>query len=249
MTIKKRKIIYMVLAAVILAVGGTVLFLDEIVKTAINNIAPQVTKTKVTVDSVGLGLFSGKFTVSGIDIANPKGFSEEASVFVLNKVDVDVEMSTLMKDVVVINKIAVDGAEFFYELKGGSSNVSALMNNINSFLGESKKKTGKADKAKSEPEDTAASKKVFVKEFTFTNGKIAVGAGLTKKAADITLDIPTLTLKNIGSEDKGAAIADVIAQGMAAFSSSAMAVIASDGAKSLLKSGSGFVDTLKSLFD
>ena len=197
---------------------------------------------------MGLGLFNGNFTVSGVDVANPKGFSD-ASVFVLNKVDVDVQMSTLMKDVVVINKIEVDGAEFFYELKGSSSNISVLMNNINSFLGESKKKTAKADKAKSEPKDTAASKKVFVKEFTFTNGKIAVGAGLTKKAADVTLDIPTLTLKNIGSEDKGAALADVIAQGMAAFSASAMAVIASDGAKALLKSGGGIVDTLKSLFD
>ena len=247
MAIKKRKVVYIVLAAIIFAVGGTVLFLDEIVKTAINNIAPQVTKTRVSVDSVSLGLLSGDFMVSGVDVANPKGFSE-ASVFVLNKVDVDVDMSTLMKDVVVVNKIVVDGAEFFYELKGGSSNVSALMDNVNSFLGESKKK-GKADKAKTEVEDTAASKKVFVKEFTFTNGKIAVGAGLTKKAADVTLDIPTLTLKNIGSEDKGAAIADVIAQGMAAFSASAMAVIASDGAKALLKSGGGIVDTLKSLFD
>jgi len=244
---KKRKIIYAVLAVIILAVGGTVLFLDEIVKTAINNVAPQVTKTRVSVDSVGLGLFNGNFTVSGVDIANPKGFSD-ASVFVLNKVDVDVQMSTLMKDVVVINKIEVDGAEFFYELKGSSSNISVLMNNINSFLGESKKKA-KTDKAKSEPEDTAASKKVFVKEFTFTNGKVAIGAGLTKQAADVTLDIPTLTLKNIGSEDKGAAIADVIAQGMAAFSSSAMTVVASDGAKALLKGGSGIVDTLKSLFD
>ena len=247
MAIKKRKVVYIVLAAIIFAVGGTVLFLDEIVKTAINNIAPQVTKTRVSVDSVSLGLLSGDFMVSGVDVANPKGFSE-ASVFVLNKVDVDVDMSTLMKDVVVVNKIVVDGAEFFYELKGGSSNVSALMDNVNSFLGESKKK-GKADKAKTEVEDTASSKKVFVKEFTFTNGKIAIGAGLTKQAADVTLDIPTLTLKNIGSEDKGAAIADVIAQGMAAFSASAMAVIASDGAKALLKSGGGIVDTLKSLFD
>jgi len=245
---RKRKIIYAVLAVIILAVGGTVLFLDEIVKTAINNVAPQVTKTKVSVDSVGLGLFNGNFTVSGVDIANPKGFSD-ASVFVLDKVDVDVQMSTLMKDVVVINKIEVDGAEFFYELKGSSSNISVLMNNINSFLGESKKKAAKADKAKSESEDTAASKKVFVKEFTFTNGKVAIGAGLTKQAADVTLDIPTLTLKNIGSEDKGAAIADVVAQAMAAFSSSAMAVVASDGAKALLKGGSGIVDTLKSLFD
>ena len=248
MAIKKRKVVYIVLAAIIFAVGGTVLFLDEIVKTAINNIAPQVTKTRVSVDSVSLGLLSGDFMVSGVDVANPNGFSD-ASVFVLNKVDVDVDVSTLMKDVVVVNKIVVDGAEFFYELKGSSSNVSVLMDNINSFLGDSKKKQGKADKVKSEAEDTASSKKVFVKEFTFTNGKIAIGAGLTKQAADVTLDIPTLTLKNIGSEDKGAAIADVIAQGMAAFSASAMAVIASDGAKALLKSGGGIVDTLKSLFD
>jgi len=241
---KKRKIIYAVLAVVILAVGGAVLFLDEIVKTAVNNVAPKVTKTQVSVDSVSLGLFSGDFTISGVDVANPKGFSD-ASVFVLSKVAVDVQMSTLMKDVVVINKIEVDGAEFFYELKSGKSNVSVLMDNINSFLGESKKKSGKAAKA----DDEDASMKVFVKEFTFTNGKVAVGAGLTKQGADITLDIPALTLKNIGSEDKGAAIAEVIAQGMSAFSASALSVVASDGAKALLKNGSGVINTLKSLFD
>jgi uncharacterized protein involved in outer membrane biogenesis len=227
-----------------LAVGGAVLFLDEIVKTAVNNVAPKVTKTQVSVDSVSLGLFSGDFTISGVDVANPKGFSD-ASVFVLSKVAVDVQMSTLMKDVVVINKIEVDGAEFFYELKSGKSNVSVLMDNINSFLGESKKKSGKAAKA----DDEDASMKVFVKEFTFTNGKVAVGAGLTKQGADITLDIPALTLKNIGSEDKGAAIAEVIAQGMSAFSASALSVVASDGAKALLKNGSGVINTLKSLFD
>ncbi len=241
---KKRKIIYAVLAVIILAVGGAVLFLDEIVKTAVNNVAPKVTKTQVSVDSVSLGLFSGDFTISGVDVANPKGFSD-ASVFVLSKVAVDVQMSTLMKDVVVINKIEVDGAEFFYELKSGKSNVSVLMDNINSFLGESKKKSGKAAKA----DDEDASMKVFVKEFTFTNGKVAVGAGLTKQGADITLDIPALTLKNIGSEDKGAAIAEVIAQGMSAFSASALSVVASDGAKALLKNGSGVINTLKSLFD
>jgi len=245
---KKRKIIYAVLAVIILAVGGAVLFLDEIVKTAVNNVAPKVTKTQVSVDSVSLGLFSGDFTISGVDVANPKGFSD-ASVFVLSKVAVDVQMSTLMKDVVVINKIEVDGAEFFYELKSGKSNVSVLMDNINSFLGESKKKSGKAAKAEAKADDEDASMKVFVKEFTFTNGKVAVGAGLTKQGADITLDIPALTLKNIGSEDKGAAIAEVIAQGMSAFSASALSVVASDGAKALLKNGSGVINTLKSLFD
>src|SRR5262249_34696785 len=142
-------------------------FLGSIVKTAVNNFAPKITGTKVTLDSAAISPLSGVGTLSGLMVGNPTGWTSEKA-FYLGKIHVDVAPFSILGDHVVVNEIVIEQPEFVYETKIVASNIGDLMKNIETA-------TGSKDKGAQPTAKNGRPVKFEVKKFTLRNGKVTLG--------------------------------------------------------------------------
>lgn len=178
---------------------GLTFFLGSVVKAGVNTFGPKLTQTKVALAGANISPLTGSGTLSGLAVANPKGWSE-ADAFYLGKIHVDVEPFSVLGDHIVINEIIIDQPEFLYETKIVSSNIKDLLKNIEEFTG----KGGEEPTTKS-----GQPIKFVVKKFRLTNGTARLGIG----AGAIPLPMPPIALDDIGVKEGGITpdqLADVI---------------------------------------
>ena len=160
-------------------------------KTAVNNFAPKITGTKVTLDSASISPLSGAGTLRGLRVGNPAGWAAEKA-FYLGQVQVDVAPFSILGDHIVVNEIVIEQPEFTYETKVVASNIGDLLKNI-------EKVTGGKDKAAQPTAKNGQPVKFEVKKFTLRNGKVTLGVG----PAAISLPLPPLELTNLGTQEGG----------------------------------------------
>ena len=184
----KRLLVFGVIAAIALYIGLT-FFLGSIVKTGVNSLGPKLTRTKVELAGANIMPLSGKGTLSGLAVGNPKGWSE-GNAFYLGKTQIDVAPLSLFGDHVVINEITIDGPEFLYETKIFSSNIKDLLKNIERFTGSG----GKTAETKS-----GQPIKFVVKKFRLTNGMARLGTGV----AAVPVPLPPISLDDLGVKEGG----------------------------------------------
>ena len=105
---KKLLIIAAVVLLVVIVGVGVYLYnsIDTIVKAAIEKYGSEITGTKVSVGSVDISLKTGRGTIRDVEVHNPKGFSSGA-VFRLGEITVDIDVASLNKDPVVIERVAI----------------------------------------------------------------------------------------------------------------------------------------------
>lgn len=188
------------LAATVLLIVGLVVFLglqnlNQIVKTAVETVGPDVVGTEVRLANVNIEISNGRGELSGLTIANPKGFSS-ANAFELGTVALQVDPSSLTGDVIVIDEILISGAQLLAEQKNlTDTNLQALMNNLQGG--------GSASQGQKTPSGSSASGdavKLAVKKFTFSDSNIQV---VTQEWGDRNISLPSISVANIGSADAG----------------------------------------------
>lgn len=202
---KKLLTILLVLVALVLAaafVGS--FFIGDIVKKAVNTVGPQITGTKVEVQSVDVSVFSGACTVKGVTVGNTQEW-KNSNAFYLGTLDAKVSLMSLFGDCVVVEKIVIESPEIDYETNLSSSNLKTLLANIE------KNTAGDGKAAKQEPtkqpdpaesgQAAAAEKpmKIEIKHFALTGAKVT--AVLGEKDREIV--VPSIVLENIGTKEGG----------------------------------------------
>lgn len=214
---KLIKIILVGVPLIVIAVVAVLyLSLNSIVKHGVEALGPEVTKTEVRLDKSSISLFSGKGSLKGLFIGNPDGFNTP-SAFKLGEVRIAVDGMTLFSDKIVIHEVYIDAPEITYERKGRNSNINSIMNNIKAFAGASGE-DAKKDPAKSE-------KKIQIDNFIIKNGKVNVSTALLK-GKQLTLPLPDIHLKDIGKEEGGKPVSEVMAEVFGAVNKSIGAAVA-----------------------
>jgi len=214
---KKLKKIILIAAIlfVILVVAGVVLaglFLDKIVKTGIETVAPAITQTTVKVDSVSISALSGSAGVKGMVIGNPEGF-KSANAISIGKAAVSVVPSSVLGDKIIIRSVEVREPEITFEGSPlGQNNLKKIMDNVNAMAGAAPKADTNAPAAKS----SGASKKLQVDDFLIAGAKVHVVIG----GKEMTLPLPDIHLTGLGAGPEGitpaALIKEVLGQVTAA---------------------------------
>jgi len=166
-------------------------FLGSVVTAGVNNFAPQLTQTTVVLQSANISPLSGRGTLHGLVVGNPKGWSEN-NLCSLGKIHLDVAPFSLLGDHIIVNEIAIDAPEFNYETKIIASNVADLLKNIEAAMG-GKGTTPQATTKSGQPI------KFEVKKFRMTNGKVRLGVGV----AAMTLPMPPIELDDLGTKEGG----------------------------------------------
>jgi hypothetical protein len=242
----KTLIKVVVVLLVLLVVGGVVFFsfgLNRIVETAIRKVGPRVTKTSVEVGKVKLTPFGGNGRITGLKVGNPEGFKTD-SLFVMDDIEIDLDLSTLASDTVVINRVFIDTPQITYEQAMNGTNLGRLLRNL---------KSGRKDvggdtpdvPAEAGPDEESEPKKFVIKRFELAEAKVRMGMSLVGSQT-YTLTLPDIVLEDVGEKSGGVTAAEILVVVLNAVSES-LADTGGDATKAL-ETGTGLLDkTLKSL--
>jgi len=182
------------IVALIIILAVAVSNLGPIIKTAVNKYGPEITKTEVKLADVDVSLFTGEATLGDFLLGNPEGFDSPRAITV-QKVHVNMDEKSILKDPIVIDKIEVLSPHINYEIKGKIDNFRALLNNIKESTGA---REAPAEPQKpTPPEGEKPKKNILIKEFSLKDGKINL-AMTQLKNQKVTATLPDLHLSNIG---------------------------------------------------
>ncbi|OIO70558.1 MAG: hypothetical protein COW19_06945 [Zetaproteobacteria bacterium CG12_big_fil_rev_8_21_14_0_65_55_1124] len=190
----------------LLVVAGALIFawssLDGIVKTAIETFGSQATQTQVTVAKVQIKLQDGSGSIGGLNVGNPKGFTD-ANIFQLGAISTKIDTSSVTKNPVVIDELIISSPQVFYEIdKSGASNLDALKRNL---AASSRPASSGSAAEKSAGGDEV---KIIIRRLVIEGGQASMRiAALSGKQQSVTL--PRIELTDIGKKSGGATALEV----------------------------------------
>ncbi|PCJ36865.1 MAG: hypothetical protein COA75_06340 [Cellvibrionales bacterium] len=215
------KILGVLVLVVAIVVAASLYYLDSGIKKAVETFGPEYTKTRVELNDVSLSLLSGKGSLGGLAVGNPKGFSD-ANAFYLGEIAIVVDTQTLRSNPVVIHSIRIVAPEITVEQLKKTTNLQQLLNNIEQSAGSANNTGEDSGESKSE------AIKLIIKDLQISGGKVHyINPLLGSKVLDLAL--PDIQLRGIGEKSSGATGAEVAEQVIAAISKSASKAIAEQG--------------------
>lgn len=202
---KFGKIVLGILIAVVVLTVVVILTLPltigPIVKTAASVGGPKVLGVTVSVGDVKLSPLAGDLMISQVKVGNPEGYSQ-TDAFAVEKIEVGLNLKSLLSDTIVVKKIQIDAPAIVYESKDGKSNFDTMLARA--------KKTSEEEKTQTTSEKKA-SKKVVIEEFALNNAKVSYASGLTL-GKSIKIPLPSVTLHDIGKESGGTSFVDAVTE-------------------------------------
>ena len=233
-----------VVALVLILVLTLPLWLGPVVKPVANTAVPKITKTDFHLGHLYLNPYTGRFEIGDMLLGNPANYDEKRAV-TLDKIALDVAMTTLASKYVHVEEVTVDGVFVSYVDADGVNNFKQIQYNVagGKEKYEAKQAQAKADKAKAESEkieepekktDDGSSKKLVIDKLVINNIKFKYGP--------VTIPVPSITLTDLGKKSNGITFAELGDQIMQALLKSATALgdsvkalgnLAGDGAKQL----------------
>jgi len=190
------KIIASIVVVLLLLSGGALWFLangslNDYIKNQIETVGTQVTEQAVTVKAVDIKLTSGAGSILGINLANPKTYSQP-NAFSLGEMTLDINLESLTSTPIIIDAIVIKSPEAFVQFtQTGGSNIQDILDAI-------ERNTPKADasptESKSGEEPKIKVSKIILAGTALTLDLSAFG----NKEHSATL--PDITLSNIGGD-------------------------------------------------
>lgn len=200
---KGVKILLGAVAVLALVIGAIAVFLvsnlDGLVRDVIESVGTEVVGAPVKVDGVRIELKQGRGTISGISIANPRGFPA-GNAFELKRIELALDLANLTRDLIAIDSIAVTGAAINAIQDPAGNNLQALLNNIRGS-GSDASEPGSSD---------SVAPKLSIGEFRFEEASVSVS--LPAANLSRTAKIPDVILRNIGSKSGGVTAAEAARQ-------------------------------------
>lgn len=207
--------------------------MDAIVAGLIEDVGSDVLKTEVSVSGVAVDLKAGKASIAGLSIANPDGFSR-AMLFEMEGIEVDLDIASLSKNVLVIDSILIQNPSVLYEESaGGGNNMQTLLDNIDSAPQDPP------------PAGSAEEMKLIIDRFEFTGGQVSLDSQAMPEGVT-ELKLPAVKMSSIGRKQGGvtaAVVTEKIVKELAGEIIAAAARASID--KAVEEKKKGFLDRLK----
>jgi uncharacterized protein involved in outer membrane biogenesis len=226
---KKTFSVMIATALVLLTIvfGAVSMSLGRIVKSAVEAAGPRVLGVPVTLGLVTISPWSGSGTLRGLVIGNPDGFKAPHAISV-GSVEVEVKLSSLLTDTIVVERVAVREPELIWEIGEGSSNISRLQRNAQEAAARYGGEGSQAPRKMSDP--AKKGKSLLIRDFSVTGGKVGLSA-TALGAQGLAAPLPDVRLTNLGGKDRSPA--QVAAQAFGAITSSAQGAVSNLGGKAI----------------
>jgi uncharacterized protein involved in outer membrane biogenesis len=136
--------------------------------------------------------FSGSGALKGLFVGNPEGYKTPSAIK-MGKMEIKVSLASLKSDTIVVEKMVINKPEITFEGTLSGSNLKQILANVQSVAGGSSS-------------ESTSEKKIAIKDFVITGGNIGFSfTGLGGKT--FSAPMPDIHLTDIGTENKGATIA------------------------------------------
>lgn len=199
---KLKKIILVLLLLIIVALVGVVFYIDSIARTAVEKGGTWALGVETKLDSASIGLFSGKTSLTTLQVKNPAGYTSP-HFFKLGGAELDLRLTSLFSDKITVPRLAFKDIDVHLERNATDANYNVIMNNLKKF---------ESNEAPPPDESQKEGKKFIIEVIEIENINVHVNlvpvAGLGE-IAKVDLKVPKLTLKNVGAEDDGANMAEI----------------------------------------
>jgi len=240
-----KKVLGIIAALVLVAVVGAGLYFyfafSSLVKAGVETYAPRITQTKVTLGGVSASLFGGSATIENLVIGNPPGF-KTAQAMAVRKASVTVELGTVMKDVIHIKDVAITAPQITYEIGQGSNNLSVLQKNI----AKASQTPGAQPPAKKDEAAAGPEKKFIIDRLVITDAQATAAmtqlgsvASAVGQGTDISVTLPTIDMRDLGTKEGGLPPAKIAEQVMAKLEQQAQQAINAQAKDLMGKLGTG----------
>ena len=120
-------------------------------------------------------------------IGNPAGF-RTAHAVKAGRIDVEIDIASIARDVVVIRRIAIHAPDVIYEKGDAMTNFDAIQKNIANYLGPADGKKG--------------GKKLIVEELLIRDARAQASAAFMG-GKTVSVPLPDITLKDLGKTRGG----------------------------------------------
>ena len=178
------------LAVVALVAAGVWLYLslDHVVKRAIEKYVPEILQATVELDEVKLSPADGAGTLRGLRIGNPKGFGSPHAA-TAGTITLAIDPTTVVKDVVLVRRIAVERPSITYEPGAKGSNFDVLQRNVERYVGAGG--------------DTKGGRRLIVESLTIRGARVTYAPQVGRGTATISFDLPDIQLRDVGKSRGG----------------------------------------------
>ncbi|MBX3358401.1 MAG: AsmA family protein [Phycisphaeraceae bacterium] len=194
--IKKLLIAVVVLVVLLMvAVGGVVYFAGSLAKSGIEKGGTYALGVPTRVDGVSLGLLSGRFSLTGLSVGSPAGYSAP-HFLALGEGGVKVSLASLTSDVIEVPQFRLEDIDVRLQRKDGKGNYNVILDNIQKVSGPKG--------AEPKPSSSGSDKKLVINELTIRNVKVHLElldapGGIGK----VEVPIDEIALKNVGKTGTG----------------------------------------------
>jgi hypothetical protein len=154
------------LALVIIAAIALVMRLDGLITKAVNTYGPEITGTEVRVDDVRGSFLSGKAAITNFVMGNPKGFRSPRAMKVASA-SVNLELTSLLSDTVVIRRLEIVEPDITYEKRGGTDNFKTIAKHA-------ERKAKEAGIVSGETGEGKRGNKLQIREFISRGGRVTL---------------------------------------------------------------------------
>ncbi len=183
-------ILLAILILIVLAVVAVNLFADYAVRVGIETAATKTLNVGVSVSNVDLSIMAGKLALQNLLINNPPGYQHD-KLLELKSAKIEVDVKSLLSDVVNIREIKLDGVNVVLEQRGISgNNLQDIIKTISS---------GQKDKDKPE----TSGKKLHIDVLEISNVTVKVKLlPVPGKVDTIPLKLSPIRMTNLGGDNK-----------------------------------------------
>jgi hypothetical protein len=174
------RLILIPVALLLMLAFGSLLLVDSLARKAIEEGGSHALGVETSLESAGIGLFSGLFTLDGLAVANPPGFSEP-EFFRLRSGELQLPLSALMEETITIPSLVLEGITIDLERNSKGTNYGQLLEHLEGIT---------AGGSSDEPTDTSDSKTFLLQELVIRDVRANVnllpaGGELTKMSVSV----------------------------------------------------------------
>ena len=178
--------------------------LSPTVKMLLEKFGCQMLGCPVTVEDIDISLWRGSIDIIDFKVGSPEGFKTETMS--VHEIYVNLSMSSLLSDTIIIDEILIDQPQITYEIAGlRKTNIGDILANLQNFGKGTEEHPVEEPVEEEEDEiDEAGGRKVCIRQVNVKGGKIRFALTLLGNRA-LPIPLPNISLDNIGGDPDAAA--------------------------------------------
>lgn len=185
-------------------VGG--LYLDAVVRSAVETVGPKVTGTAVSLDHVNISFVLGRGRLTGLVIANPEGF-HTPDAFRLRETTVTFDPLSVFSGKLVVDELVVHSPSITYELTLSGNNLDKIRANARAFA----RAHGMASVEQRSEDIDAGLRGIQINRVHVKDPRLNVSASLFR-GRSLTFHLDDIHLRDIGRNTEGVTVLTAASQ-------------------------------------